>query len=272
MKTADPMEGWQESFTCLLSAIESLIPSAPIDLVRTSSRTSISSGSSLSALGSSHPSLTLLKRPREDSFSQPEKKICFSKDFAVRPEERKVATLSTRFTKTLGLIEKERIEEFDLNDDSEKGVEIVDMTICSSMPRSSPILNVETNAQFQKILQLSQLEHTSIAEMRDRWMRKLAEISRYVEMISNGPTGDFEDLKMVVNNILEVGHWLSAGDLSVITTIVPAWRRADKSVTRAIEYIQIVQDMKHTVNHPPQLSGQIMEDINILVPFITAKK
>ena len=80
------------------------------------------------------------------------------------------------------------------------------------------------------------------------------------------------DLRMIGTKIVEVGHWISAGDLSSISSLIPAWRRSEKQVTRTIEYIQIVQDMKQTLENPIQLTGNLHNDLNLLIPFISNRK
>jgi hypothetical protein len=77
---------------------------------------------------------------------------------------------------------------------------------------------------------------------------------------------------MFVNKIMESAHWLSAGDLKSISLLVPAWRRAEVLVTRTIEYVQIVQDMNYSLENPIQLEGNLLNDLNLMIPFIESKK
>jgi hypothetical protein len=188
------------------------------------------------------------------------------------------AKLSTRFSKSVGIAadNQENIYSYCDSPNENDSVEMVELSPTVADARgpqcASPAPHVESAMQYQKICQLAQVEGIPVDQMRAKWFHRRDDLSRDIEMISNGPPGDYEDIKMVVHKIVNSGNWLSAGEMNVASLLVPSWRRADQALTRAIEYISIVQDMKQTCADNMHLSGNIMADLHLLYPFITAKR
>jgi hypothetical protein len=99
-----------------------------------------------------------------------------------------VATLSTRFTKTLGLglpPVADILQPYDSPMHPQKS--LVDMNICINTPCVSPMRNTESNFHLQKIQQLASFENVSINDMRSKWFNRQHLLTMDIEMISNGP-------------------------------------------------------------------------------------
>ncbi|KAI8927101.1 hypothetical protein BC831DRAFT_511172 [Entophlyctis helioformis] len=91
-----------------------------------------------------------------------------------------------------------------------------------------------------------------LAEFRNQWDTKRRELESNLSMLCTGmPSDSYDDLRLIMQNVVETAGWLSAGDFELIRQLVPSWHRVEHTLNNVMRYIQIVDDLKATVASPP---------------------
>nr|KAJ3421627.1 hypothetical protein HK105_002892 [Polyrhizophydium stewartii] len=87
------------------------------------------------------------------------------------------------------------------------------------------------------------------------------------------PNDSYDDVKLIMQNVLNTARWLTNNDTDQLRHLVPSWHLAEHKLNNILRYIEIVEDIKQTIANPGFVpSGSLSHDCNALAAFIKAKR
>jgi hypothetical protein len=120
---------------------------------------------------------------------------------------------------------------------------------------------------------LNKLSHQmglKIDETKETWQMKLNELESNLSMIVNTiPNDSFDDIKLIVSNIISNAEFLAGDNMNDIENIVPSWKYAETSLHNLIRFIQIVQDMQQPIVLNEQ---ELQKDIETRLELVQSKR
>ncbi|KAI9106242.1 hypothetical protein DFS34DRAFT_55993 [Phlyctochytrium arcticum] len=112
------------------------------------------------------------------------------------------------------------------------------------------------------------LEHVQMT-----WNAKRKELEHNLALLANGvPSDSYQDLKSIVEKIMDAARWLSAGNLDELGDYVPAWRMMEPNLDHVVQYLRVIEDMKSTPQQVFSLTGDLAADLAHMRQRIMEKK
>ncbi|KAL2918800.1 hypothetical protein HK105_201634 [Polyrhizophydium stewartii] len=137
------------------------------------------------------------------------------------------------------------------------------------------IPGVETSSAVEAfVAQLAQIRGVSPHELWPIWLEKRREIESNIAMLWQSlPNDSYDDVKLIMQNVLNTARWLTNNDTDQLRHLVPSWHLAEHKLNNILRYIEIVEDIKQTIANPGFVpSGSLSHDCNALAAFIKAKR
>jgi hypothetical protein len=122
------------------------------------------------------------------------------------------------------------------------------------------------------IQDLSNQMGLQIGQTMETWQMKLQELESNLSMITNTiPNDSYDDIKLIVSNIMANAQWLTGNCRDDIATIVPNWKFAETSLQNLLLFIRIVEDMK-SFSSSIIADGDLKDDIEERMKILEDKR
>ncbi|KAI8900645.1 hypothetical protein BC833DRAFT_580872 [Globomyces pollinis-pini] len=229
-------QDWNRSFGALLIALESLVEKTKLNI---------------------QPDLSIIQLPtrkRKHSFSDQPRK------------SQNIGQLSSRFAKNVTIHSSSFHDNQLLSNDQNMTdySQLINVTDWNHLAVNLP------DSLKSHILKMKHLSSLTMDQVMVEWDNRKSQLISNINLINTMPNDSYDDLKIIVENIMESAHWLCGNGFDELKYVVQEWKYSEHKLSNIIRFIRIIEDMKS--NEIPKLTRDLFIDIETIHSFIQSKQ
>ncbi|CAI2180866.1 19267_t:CDS:2 [Funneliformis geosporum] len=222
------------------------------------------------SLNAQHSSLNFINVPRQTDLSQRNFKCYSRRNFGGKCIT-KQSVITNDCTCDMEIISDHSIS--DLSGGEDKLVhETARMQILRRILSHSSNENNYWNVSINWIELQAQKKHIPLMEFQTQFQEKSRDMESSLNILHNSIPNNYDDIRVLIDRFLFNADWIRCDYSKPFIQIFPQWQTLGRNVENIVQYVEIIEDMKATLNSEFPKSEKIGSDLKRIQEVLMFKK